>query len=205
MPKTDREMVKGELKRHDSLRQRRNQFENHWEDLSQVMLTRREGFTSTLVDGDQRNDDIYDGTPMQGARSLANTTGAMIRPEGEVFTTIKIENKDIGEQEEAAVWLADATERMDNAIRSPKARFRQTTGEIDLDLVVFGTGILSTMLSQSRENLIFQGTHLKDGVPFFSEEGHAVGMYRRRPMMLWQAVEKFKVENLHGDTQKLVK
>ena len=200
---SDKEQVKKELKRRSLLINRRGQFENHWDDLANVMHTRREGFRSTVVDGDIRNEDIFDGTPMQGARSLANTTGAMIRPEGEVFVRISVEDDEISEQEIAAEWLADATERMDAGIRNPKARFRQSTGEVDLDLVVFGTGIISSNLSQARDSLIFQSTHLKDGIPFFNEEGHAVGMYRTRTFMLWQAIEKFGLENLHEDTRKL--
>lgn len=198
----DKELVKKTLKRRDMLMERRGQFMNHWEDLSQVMLTRREGFTSTTVDGDIRNEDIYDGTPMQGARSLANTTGAMIRPEGEVFVRVGVQDDKVSENEEAAIWLADATERLDLAIRNPKARFRQATGEVDKDLVVFGTGILFAGLAQSREHLLFKSIHLKDGIPFFNDEGRVVGMFLNKNMMIWQAIEMFGIERLHPKTQE---
>ena len=72
--------VKLTLKRREGVLQGLGTFYEHYDDLANVMLTRREGFRATTQDGDSRNDDIYDGTPMQGARSLANTTGAMIRP-----------------------------------------------------------------------------------------------------------------------------
>ncbi len=205
MTQSDQDSVKKILKRRDMLMERRGQFMNHWEDLSQVMLTRREGFTSTTVDGDIRNEDIYDGTPMQGARSLANTTGAMIRPEGEVFVKVGTQDSKVQENEEAAIWLADTTERLDAAIRNPKARFRQSTGEVDIDLVVFGTGILFAGLSQTRENLLFKSIHLKDGVPFFNDEGQAVGMFLNVDMMIWQAAQKFGAERLHPKTQELIR
>ena len=204
MIQSDQESVKKILKRRDTLMERRGQFMSHWEDLSQVMLTRREGFSSTTVDGDHRNEDLYDGTPMQGARSLANTTGAMIRPEGEVFVRIGTQDSKVEQDEEAAIWLADSTERLDAAIRNPKARFRQATGEVDLDLVVFGTGILFAGLSQTRENLLFKSVHLKNGIPFFNDEGHAVGMFLDADMMIWQAVEKFGADKLHPKTQELI-
>ncbi len=204
MPKTDQEMVRSTLKRMNTLLGRKQQFLNHWEELAQVMLTRREGFTSTTVDGDYRNDDIYDGTPMQGARSLANTTGAMIRPEGDFFAKVALEDKTLESNDEAGAWLADTTERMEAAIKNPKARFRQSTGEVDLDLVVFGTGIISANLSKDRDSLIFQSTHLKDGTPFFNEEGHAVGMFKQRTFTVWEAVEKFGSDALHKDVRELV-
>jgi hypothetical protein len=196
--------VKRELKRREQMLTNIGTFYDHYDDLANVMLTRRGGFRETTVDGDTRNDDIFDGTPMQGARSLANTTGAMIRPEGEVFTTIKLENENELD-EEGNKWLADSTQRFDTAVRAPITRFRQSTGEVDLDLVVFGTGILFNGLSNDRQNLLFKSVHLKDGVPFFNQEGHAVGMYRLQNQPLWQWIEKFKDRKLfHDDTIKLI-
>lgn len=208
MPNSDQEKkrVKFSLKRREALLSGLGNFYNHYDDLANVMLTRREGFVTSNEDGDIRNEDIYDGTPMQGARSLANTTGAMIRPEGEVFTTIKTENPNDVTDEAAEAWLADATNRLDIGIRSPVTRFRQSAGEVDLDLVVFGTGIIFNGLSLNRQNLLFQSVHLKDGVPFFNEEGHAVGMFRKRMYRLWQLLERFKDKTkFHPDTQELIK
>jgi hypothetical protein len=197
-------IVKLQLRRREGLLQGLGNFYEHYDDLANVMLTRREGFRETKIDGDVRNEDIFDGTPMQGARSLANTTGAMIRPEGEVFTTIKLENeKDLDEA--GNNWLADATQRFDTGVRAPITRFRQSTGEVDLDLVVFGTGIIFNGLSLDRQNLLFKSVHLKDGVPFFNEEGHAVGMFQMHTRPLWQWIERFKDTSLfHDETIKMI-
>lgn len=192
------------IKRREGLLNGLSSFYDHYDDLANVMLTRREGFRSTIIDGDSRNEDIFDGTPMQAARSLANTTGAMIRPEGEVFTTIKTVNEADASDEAALAWLADSTNRLDVGMRAPITRFRQSTGEIDLDLVVFGTGIIFNGLSSNRQNLLFKSIHLKDGVPFFNEEGHAVGMFRMITYRLWQLLERFDKSKFHVDTQKLV-
>ncbi len=201
----DKKRVKLTMKRRQGMLNGVSQFHQLYDDLANVMLTRREGFVSTTVDGDMRNEDIFDGTPMQGARSLANTTGAMIRPEGEVFTTVKTENKEDVQDDAAAEWLDDTTNRLDVNIRAPITRFRQSTGEVDLDLVVFGTGIIFNGISNNRQNLIFKSVHLKDGIPFFNEEGHAVGMYQTHNYPVWQLVERFKdVSKLHPDTQKLI-
>ena len=69
----DEKRVLHHIKRQKAAKDRRSQFEQHWDDLSRVLLPRRQGFMETTYDGDQRVEDIYDGTPMQGARSLANT------------------------------------------------------------------------------------------------------------------------------------
>ena len=153
--------VEKHIRRKSLLRNRRGQFEQLWDDLSRVLLTRRQGFVTNTEDGDSRTDDIFDGTGIQAARSLANTVGSMIRPEGQIFARIRAEDHNLERDDENAFWLADTTERFNRALKNPKARFRQATGECDMDLVVFGTGILYSGLSNSKTNLIFQSVHLK--------------------------------------------
>lgn len=199
---TDEERVLKHSKRQKDAANRRSQFEHHWDDLTRVLLPRRQGFTMTNDNGDQRVDDVYDGTPMQAARSLSNTVGAMIRPEGEDLSVIKAENSDLMEIGEVQDWLGESTEKLNGGIRNPKARFRQATGEVDLDLVVLGTGILFVGLGAEQNHLLFQSVHLKDGFPMFDDEGNPVGMYRTRKMFLWQAALMFGKENLHKDTQE---
>lgn len=190
------------LKRMEHEENNRAGFEEHWDDLVDVMYTRREGFRQSQTPGSSRTEDIFDGTPMQGARSLANTVGSMLRPEGEVLMKVTSENKQIAENGEAAAWLADATRRLDSAMRNPKARFRQATGEIDLDLVVLGTGVMFVGLNQTREHLIFKSHHLKNAFPIFDAEGSLVGMLIRESYSIWQAAKMFQLKNLHPETQK---
>jgi hypothetical protein len=200
----DEKRVLGHIKRQKEAQNRRSQFEHHWDDLTRVLLPRRQGFMTTTQDGDQRVEDIYDGTPMQGARSLANTVGAMIRPEGQDLTTIRTENDDLEQLGEVQDWLGRSTEQLNEAIRDPRARFRQATGEVDLDLVVLGTGILYLGMGLTQDHLLFQSVHLKDGYPLFSDEGIPVGLYRTKKMYLWQAELMFGLENLSRESQEKI-
>ncbi|SVA86191.1 uncharacterized protein METZ01_LOCUS139045, partial [marine metagenome] len=200
----DEKRVLGHIKRQKEAQNRRSQFEHHWDDLTRVLLPRRQGFMTTTQDGDQRVEDIYDGTPMQGARSLANTVGAMIRPEGQDLTTIRTENDELEQLGEVQDWLGRSTEQLNEAIRDPRARFRQATGEVDLDLVVLGTGILYLGMGLTQDHLLFQSVHLKDGYPLFSDEGIPVGLYRTKKMYLWQAELMFGLENLSRESQEKI-
>ncbi len=202
----DKKRIKAHVRRHGFLNGRRQGFFRTYEDLSKVLLTRRGGFfEQDLEEGEIRTEEIFDGTGMQAARSLANTTGAMIRPEKEVFAKVVAEQEDLNEDDEAALWLADTTERFDSAIRNPKARFRQTTGEVDLDLVVFGEGLFFNGISKNLSNLMFQSVHLKDGLPFYDSEGILRGVYRKKRMMLWQMIEQFGIENISPEYAEKIK
>lgn len=196
------ETVKSILKRWEQVNRNKSQWHSHWEDLARVMLPRRMGFQSQTVEGESRMEDVFDGTAMQAARGLANAVGGMLRPEGRRWFALRAEDDEIDETDEAKAWLADSEERLINALENPKARFRQATGESDLDLVVFGSAIMFAGEGRSLNHLLFQSVHLKDGAVFFNEEGEPEGMFRVRNLTLHQAEERFTREKLSEATRK---
>ena len=190
---------------YSDLKGGRSHWESHWEDLARVMDPSRLGFISQVQDGDRRSEDILDGTAMQAARGLANTIGAMLRPDGQQWIFVKIGYEDTDLDDEAKSWLANAEQRLQQGINAPRARFRQATGEADLMLAVFGTGIVFTGERPRLRELMFQALPLRDTFVFFNEEGDPVGAYRCRKMTLRQAVEKFGEKNLSDEARELIK
>ena len=71
--KTPQEIVLHHMKKQGAAKNRRSQFEEHWDDLSRVLLSTRQGFTQTMSDGNSRVDDVFDGTPMQAAPRRADS------------------------------------------------------------------------------------------------------------------------------------
>lgn len=192
------------VKRFEMLKSRRGLLDTHLEDISRVMSPRRQGFVSDPQEGDRRNDEIFDGTGMQAKRSLANTLGAMIRPEGEFFARIKTEDDRLERDEQAAMWLEDASERMDAAIRNPRARLRQAAGEVDEDLVALGTGVMFIGRSNKNSHLLFQSLYLGMTYPMWDDEGNVAGMFRLKVFRLWQAIDKFGKANLSQKSKELI-
>lgn len=192
------------LRRAQAARANRSVWHNHWDDLARVMLPRRMGFASSFTPGEQRTEDIYDGTPMQAARGLANAIAGLMRPEGEQWVFVRAEDDDIDGAEEAQAWMAQAEQRLNEEFDNPKARFRQATGEVDLDLSVFGSAILFVGEAKTN-NLLFQSVHLKDGAVVFDEEGQPHGMFRWRKMTIRQAMQRFGEENLSAVTREKIR
>ena len=180
----------------------KSQWHQHWDDLARVMLPRRLGFATTTVEGERRTDDIFDGTPMQGARSLANAIGGLMRPEGLPEVEMKANNDALDNDDEVRDWFADSEIRLRDAFNNPKARYRQASGEVDQDLVVFGTSIMFEGENTQRTNLFFQSIHLKDATIAFSEEGEAEMMFLLRKMPLRQVVGRFGLGKLSQQTKE---
>src|SRR3990167_9381587 len=183
----------------------KSQWHSLWDDLARVMLPRRLGFTTQTVDGDRRTDDIFDGTPMQAARSLSNAIGGMIRPEGLPKVEMKTDDESLNDLDEVKNWLSDAEEKMRSGFNNPHARFRQASGETDQDLVVFGTAVMFVSEAPKQNRLFFQSLHLKDATPFGGETGAAEGMFLKRKLTARQLVSRFGIEKLSERSQEIAK
>lgn len=180
-------------------------WHQHWDDLARVMLPRRMGFTTTVIEGERRTDDIFDGTPMQAARGLANAIGGMMRPQGLPEIQMVAGDDALNNIGEAQDWLADSTDRLRNAFINPRARYLQVAPEIDQDLVVFGTGVEFVGESLDKNSLLFQSLHLKDVTPFFSEEGTPEGLFHKRSMSVRMLADRFGENALSDRTKQLLK
>jgi hypothetical protein len=198
-----KERAKTHIKRYESLKQSRSTWNEHYEDLARVMDPASLGFVSQQEPGERRNEDIFDGTPMVAARGLANAVGAMLRPEGQKWVTIKAEDEDELD-DEGRDWIADANEDLREALDAPRARFRQATGETDKSLVVLGTGIIFTGEKDSLNDLNFQCVPLKGAFVFFSDDGEPRGLYRTKDFTLRQAIDRFGEDRLSEETRQKI-
>lgn len=180
-------------------------WHSHWEDLARVMLPRRMGFISTTIEGERRTDDLFDGTPMQAARGLANAVGGFMRPNGLPNFDIVADDDDLNNMEEVKAWLADSKTRLMDAFNNPKARYRQVSAEVDQDLVVFGTAVEFIGESIQRSHLLFQSLHLKDVTPFFDENGRTEGLFHKRSMSLRQLAGRFGEQRLSESSRRAIK
>ncbi len=177
------------LRRWETLKTTKSNWMPHWDDLARVLLPRRAGFITAISEGERRTEEIYDGTPMRAARGLASAFASFTRPIGSQWHQIKIAGSDGTDEEQQ--WLGEVDEHMNDAYNGAKARFLQSTGEVDQDVVALGTGILFVGETQALDSLLFKSVHLRDGVPFFNEDGEAEGMFWEVPMTLRQAVKRF--------------
>lgn len=183
--------IKKVIQRYNDLESAKSHWNTHWDDLAHVMLPRRRGFTNAGTPGDQRAEDIFDSTPMMSARSFGNGLGTFLRPDNEDWIHPRIVDPSISRDEQAREWLQDTRKRLSDAIYAPKSRFRQATGEVDMDLVVFGTGLIFTGETSDMRNLLFQSIDLREAIPVYNEEGNLEGMFRKRRMPLRHLIQKF--------------
>lgn len=179
--------------RFEKLSSSRGVWDDHWQRLGELMLPKRADFTVREAKGSRRQGGIvrYDGTPILAARNLASAIDGLLKPKTERWFAIKAEDPELNDLDEVKLWLEDAEDRMIAALYNRRARFLQATGEVDLDLVVFGTAVLFTGISHTFDKLLFRSFHLKNTYIQRNNEGDVDAIYIRDMKTARQATQEF--------------
>jgi hypothetical protein len=93
---------------------------------------------------------------------LGAAIDGFIKPKTSRWFNMRADDDAINDADEAKVWFRNTEDRMYSAIYNPKARFQQRSGEVDLDLAVFGTGGLMIDEARNLNRLRFTSLHLKN-------------------------------------------
>ena len=179
--------------RFEKLSSGRGVWDDHWQRLGELMLPKRADFTVREAKGSRRQGGIvrYDGTPILAARNLASAIDGLLKPKTERWFAIKAEDPELNDMDEVKLWLEDSEDRMIAALYNRRARFLQATGEVDLDLVVFGTAVLFTGISHTFDKLLFRSFHLKNTYIQRNNEGDVDAIYIRDMKTARQATQEF--------------
>ena len=180
----------------------RRQWESHWQELAEYLLPKRADFTATPQPGGKRTDKQFDATPMQAARGLAASLDGLLKPKTQRWFSLRAEDEALNETHDVKLWLRTAEDRLFNAFYEPSARFLQRSAEVDLDLVVFGTGVLFIGERSDESGLLFQSLHLRDSFVAENADGEIDTVFRILRLTASQAVQKFGAEKLGRRTRE---
>jgi hypothetical protein len=184
------------LDRLRTLERERSTFESHWQELAETMLPRRADFTAERTAGSKRTEHQYDSTPMQAARGLAAALDGLLKPKTANWFKIKTDDEALNEADAVKRWLEMAETRLRAALYDPRARFLQRSAEADIDLVVFGTGILFIGESANGRELRFRSVHLKEAYLAENADGDVDTVFRVVKLTARQAAQTWGRERL---------
>jgi hypothetical protein len=193
------------LDRFKALKDARREWETHWEELAQVMLPRRTGFTSEPRPGSKQTEKIFDGTPMLARRGLAAAIDGLLKPKSSRWFRVRAEDEELNERDEVRTWLQHVEDRLFAALYNPRARFVQRSGEVDDDLVTFGTGVLFIGESKSYDRLSFRSAHLRDSFIVENGDGEIDTIFLRMRLTARQAAQRYGADKLGTKTQEALK
>lgn len=194
--------VKKHLDRWKRLHKRASQWHGIWQELADVLLPVRADIIDDREPGQARTQELYDGTPIQARRGLATAIDGLLKSKTSRWFHIRATEDDLNDDDEAKEWLQEVEERMWGAIYSREARFIQRSGEVDNDLVTFGTGILFIGENQKLNNLVFRSIHPKSIAIAENADGVVDTLWVSMKLTPRQAAQKWGEENLGEKTKE---
>jgi len=141
------------------LMEKRSNWENHWQEVSDYMLPRKAEITKERARGDKRHTLIFDATAIHALELLAASLHGMLTSSANKWFSLRFKETELNSLDEAKEWLEDATSRMYDVIA--KSNFQQEIFECYHDLIAFGTSCL--MIEEDQDDvLLFSARHIKE-------------------------------------------
>lgn len=199
-------LVKQIIETTQRLRGERTQLNSLWEECAEVLSPERIGFVSLTAITDRRTEHIFDTQPITAKRGLVNALGAMLRPKsaapGKWFDIVPDED---GLIDDRAVkeWVDFAEEKLWRALYNPKAKFIEATGEIDDDIVTFGTGAGFLGVREDQSGFAFRAFHLNSIYVETDSENNVIASYVIEKMTASQAVDRWGYDNVGTKTREV--
>ena len=185
------------------LKGERAQLNQLWEEVASVLSPERQGFVNATVTPQRRTDKIFDTTPIIAKRGLVNSLGAMLRPKssapGKWFDIVP-EDEDLLDVREVKEWIEYCEERLWRSLYNPKAKFIQATGEVDDDLVTFGTATGFLGLREDQTGFNFRAFHMANVYLETNADNEPNGCFISEFLDCKQAAERYGKENLGNKT-----
>lgn len=178
------------LSEYKGLKSQRYNWENHWQDIADVMLTNRAEFTDVHVKGDRRRDHLYDNSPALALRQLSASLHGLLKPESSQWFNIRVNDPNLMLRDDVKRWLSTCERRLRGAINAKRSKFIQATGEVDNDLCAFGTGILFIGERKDKSGLLFRSYHLNDTFLNVNSDGDIDTLFLRSKLTARQAVQR---------------
>jgi len=176
----------------EKLRDGRTEWENHWQEVADHTLGRRD-FNTKRQPGTQRQIKIYDTTARDATNLLAAALHSLLTNPATDWFDLRFQRSQLNEVDEAVLWLDEVEQEMLNSFRRPESAFNTNMHEVYTDLVAFGTsGIF--VEDEPGFGARFSSRPLSE---LFIDEDHSgriTVVYRKFKLLAWQAVKQFGKE-----------
>jgi hypothetical protein len=188
------------INRYDSIKSKRHNWENHWEEVAEVVLPRKNNiFTNKQTKGDKRNQNLYDSTAIHSNELLSSALHGMLTNPTVEWFELSTGDELLDSVDSVRFWLQDSVKRMHRVLNN--SNFQTEIHEVYLDLGSFGTSVL--MVEEDDENTVrFRAHPIYDVFIEENNKGVIDVVYRVVQMTIKQMVEEFGEDKLPVDLIK---
>lgn len=191
------------IARRDALKAQRGNWENTLQEIAEYILPRKAEFTTSWAPGEQRNRELYDGTPEDALQLLAAALHGLLTNPAMQWIEFTMAMGDEELSQESKEWIDAAVKTMLTVLNSGEAGFVPQIHEFYLDIGGFGTGIF---YSEETDDGVSVRAYNVNNV-MFSENARGVvdSVYRTQQMTNRQVIDEFGEGNVSKQIRDAVK
>ncbi len=182
------------------IKQERNTFENHWQDISDVMRPQAHPFTTNgtaTMPGEKRTSKMFDAVPPLALEKHAAVLEAILSPRNQVWSKLAVSDEALQEDMEVQRYL-DAVNKMLFRIRyRPQSNLASQLAESYLNLGAFGTQALYVSDDMGR-GIAYKSCSLHNLLIAEDHQGRVNQVFRHYKFTADQAVGAFGLDKLPG-------
>ena len=142
----------------ESMKGRRANWENHWQEVSDLICPDRQ-FVGKVTAGEKRTSRIFDSTAITEHGRLASALSGLLTNPSLVWFFLTTGVEELDEDEDVRDWLWRVGRVILGIFNSPQVGFYQSSAEVYMDLVGYGTGVMHVK-SSSGSALRMKSLHL---------------------------------------------
>ena len=129
------------IKKVERLKGARVNWDNHWQEIAEFMLPRKDTILRQRSPGEQRHQFLLDNTGMQSLELLAGALHSLLTNPNRPFFELTTGDEQLDENDSVRSWMQDSARRMHNVLNN--SNFQTEVHELYIDLCAFGTAPMS--------------------------------------------------------------
>lgn len=187
------------LKRYESLKSDRKNWENHWREIAELFLPQKDNIYDykTMTTGEKKHALVYDASGIHANELLASALHSMLTNPTSIFFELSTGDALMDKEPKVRGWLQQAVQRLHQIINY--SNFQTEVHELYLDLCSFGTSIMRI----EEDDDFHVRFHTRPIYECFIDE-NSKGMVdfiaREYTWSLRQIVQEFGIESIQDDS-----
>lgn len=177
----------------------RSTWENHWQELADYILPRKNEIQRHETPGEKKNLLLFDSTAQQSCQLLAGALHGMLTSPSTIFFGLTTGDPDIDERDDVRLFLANSARRIHQVLNN--SNFQTEMHEVYLDLSCFGTAPM-VIQEDDKDFIRFSSRNLKEIYVEENNQGAIDTVLRKFKWNAKQIAQEFGENNLHRDVEK---
>lgn len=181
------------VSKYQELMSNRFVWDNHWREIADYMLPRKNDILRTSISGQKKQLDLFDTTAMHALETLASALHGLLTNPASLFFGLTTGNPMLDDDDEVRAWLEDTTLKIHECIND--SNFQTEVHEFYLDICGFGTAPM-TVEDDPKYLVRFRSWHVKNCYFDEDENGRINEVYRSFDWTAKNIIRRFGIDNV---------